>query len=128
MSRAALLRWGPPLLWAAIIFALSSQPTLPQLPDFLSWDKLQHTAGYLPGGLLLARALTGSNRGMLLAAAIGLAYGASDELHQMFVPGRNPSALDWCADALGIFLGMGAWRLVRLHLGRRDGRAAMTHA
>jgi len=121
------MRWGPPLLWAAAIFTLSSPPTLPRLPDLLSWDKLQHTAGYLPGGLLLARALTGSNRGMLLAALIGLAWGVSDELHQLFVPGRNASVLDWCADALGIFLGMGAWRLFLHRFGRR-GHAAMTHA
>ena len=128
MSRAVLLRWGPPLLWAAGIFFLSAQPRLPQLPDVLGWDKLQHTVGYLVGGVLLARALTGTKRGLLLAALIGLAYGASDELHQLFVPGRNSSVLDWYADALGIFLGIGAWRLALHHLGRRARHAAITHA
>jgi VanZ family protein len=127
VSRAAL-RWGPVLLWAATIFFLSAQPRLPQLPDLLSWDKLQHTAGYLVGGVLLARALTGSKRGMLLAALLGLAWGASDELHQFFVPGRNASVLDWYADALGIFLGIAVWSLTLHHLARRKGHAAMTHA
>jgi VanZ family protein len=132
----AVRRWAPSLLWAAVIFALSSRPTLPRLPGVLGWDKLQHTAGYLVGGVLLARALTGSRRGMAIAALLGLLYGVSDELHQLLVPGRNASVLDWCADALGIFLGIAAWRLTLHRLGRharrrapaREGRAAVTHA
>jgi VanZ family protein len=28
-------------------------------------------------------------------------YGASDEFHQRFVPGRTADVLDWLADSLG---------------------------
>lgn len=36
---------------------------------------------------------------------LGIAYGASDEIHQMFVPGRTPSLADWGADIIGVALG-----------------------
>jgi VanZ family protein len=32
-------------------------------------------------------------------------YGASDEWHQSFVPGRYPAVSDWLADAAGIVIG-----------------------
>lgn len=33
-------------------------------------------------------------------------YGAFDELHQMFIPGRNAELLDWLADFLGVCFGV----------------------
>jgi VanZ family protein len=38
----------------------------------------------------------------MLAAS---AYGAIDEFHQSFVPGRDCNVWDWLADTLGAFLG-----------------------
>lgn len=40
-----------------------------------------------------------------LSFVLGFLYGFSDELHQYFVPGRNPSAADLLVDGLGVFLG-----------------------
>jgi VanZ family protein len=37
---------------------------------------------------------------------IGLFYGALDELHQIFVPGRFADTLDWMADGLGTIAGV----------------------
>ena len=34
--------------------------------------------------------------------ALTLAYAASDELHQRFVPGRHGSPWDWAIDAAGV--------------------------
>jgi VanZ family protein len=31
-------------------------------------------------------------------------YGASDELHQSFIPGRSPEIGDWVADTLGALI------------------------
>jgi VanZ family protein len=116
-------RWGPPRLWAAAIFALSSQPVLIPLPSVLGWDKLQHTAAYAVGGFLIARALGGGWRGALLAAALGSLYGASDEVHQLFVRNRSSDVVDWMADTLGMLAGAGLWQLHHRHTQRRARRA-----
>jgi VanZ family protein len=47
----------------------------------------------------------------LLAAA----FGATDEWHQMYVPGRFPELRDWVADAAGALAGaaaVGAWSII----------------
>lgn len=129
-------RWGPVLGWAAVVFIISAQHRLPQLPGLLAWDKLQHSTGFVLGGLLLARALEGTRGATLLAAVLGLAYAASDEVHQIFVPGRHADVRDWVADAIGIAVGIAAWRLyiflverrARRRAPAREGRAAVNHA
>lgn len=134
--RRVALRWGPVLGWAAVVFFLSAQQRLPQLPDLLGWDKLQHSTGYVLGGLLLARALEGTRGATLLAALLGLVYAASDEFHQLFVPGRHADVRDWVADAIGIAVGIAAWRLyiflverrARRRAPAREGHAAVNHA
>jgi len=45
---------------------------------------------------------------LLVTAFACSAYGAVDELHQYFVPGRNCNVWDWLADTLGAFLGAAA--------------------
>jgi VanZ family protein len=121
-------RWGPPLLWATAIFVASSRPTVPQLPSVLGWDKLQHSGAYAVGGLLLARALGGGRRGALLALLLGSLYGASDEIHQLFVRNRSSDPVDWLADTLGVIAGVALWRLYLYRSARRRAslRAAAT--
>jgi len=99
------------LAYAGIIFALSSQshplPFLP--PEFFLHDKLLHATEYaVLGGLLaLALRLAGVRPGLALIAAVLLAsaFGASDEFHQSFVPGRTADVADWAADTLGAAFG-----------------------
>lgn len=94
-----LSAWGPVGLWMAIIYRLSSTPPgghkLP-LPDYVL-----HFAAYSMLGALLFRAAGGARRGFILALLAGSAYGLSDEFHQSFIPGRDPSGLDWLTDTLG---------------------------
>ena len=123
--RPFLHRWGPALLWAAAVFAVSSRPTLPHLPSVLGWDKLQHCAAYAVGGALVARALGGGRREAVLAVLLGVLYGASDEVHQLFVPNRNSDVVDLLADTLGVMAGVGLWHF-RLHLHPARPRAAAT--
>lgn len=55
-------------------------------------------------------------RGMLLAVLAASAYGASDEFHQKFVPGRVADLADWIADTLGALLAAGlyhSWKAYR---------------
>ena len=42
----------------------------------------------------------------------GVAYAATDELHQHFVAGRHASPIDVGIDAVGVALGVLAWRRV----------------
>ena len=114
-ATSALRLWLPVVLWAALIFAFSSVPDLGT--GLGGWDlvlrKLAHTVEYAILGLLLVRAL----RRELPALVLGVAYAVSDELHQHFVPGRRGAPLDVLIDAVGVALGILAWRLLPL---RRD--------
>jgi VanZ family protein len=41
-----------------------------------------------------------------------VAFGALDEVHQGFVPGRSQDAMDWVADAAGAALAVVLWPLL----------------
>jgi len=121
----------------ALLFGLSSQPIwMPPGPP--GNDKLIHFAAYFVLGVLCWFALetpaSGSDsapdprppalrwrvlgwppaeiRRWTLAAAIGALYGASDEIHQLYVPGRFGDWGDFGADAMGAIVGarLAAWR------------------
>ena len=85
-TSAALRLWAPVVLWAAVIFTFSSVPDLGT--GLGTWDlvlrKIAHACEYAVLGALLMRAL----RAELPAFGVGVAYAASDELHQHFVEGR----------------------------------------
>jgi VanZ family protein len=101
--------WLPVVVWAALIFTLSSVPDLGT--GLGGWDlalrKLAHAAEYAVLGALLARA-TGRPR---LALVIGVLYTVTDELHQLAVPGRHGAPLDVAIDAVGVLIGVTLWRL-----------------
>ncbi|HEV2130379.1 MAG TPA: VanZ family protein, partial [Longimicrobiaceae bacterium] len=77
-----LLRdWWPALLWTAILFGLSSRPTLPvDLGGGL--DKVAHFGAYAFLGLLLAHGQARSGIALLWAVAAGMLIGALDEFYQ----------------------------------------------
>lgn len=103
MTRA-ILAWLPAALWAALLFAVSSRPTLPV--DLHSGiDKGVHFLAYLVLGVLLARGRRRTGGAAFWPPALGLLYALSDEVHQGFVPGRSPELGDWIADALGVLAG-----------------------
>jgi hypothetical protein len=108
---AVAARWIPVVAWAAVIFAFSSVPHLGT--GLGSWDtvlrKGAHIAEYAVLGALLYRAL--GREAPALAA--GIAYAATDELHQHFVRGRHASPVDVAIDAVGLALGMMVWLRVR---------------
>ena len=71
--------------------------------------KCAHFTEYLVLGLFMmlaaANAKRGKNKG-LITWVIGTAYAISDEVHQLFVPGRSCELRDMCIDAAGIFCGV----------------------
>ena len=96
--------WAPVVVWAAVIFALSS---IPHLGTGLGlWDTIlrkgAHVTEYAVLGLLLLRAL-GREAPAFLA---GVAYAVTDEIHQHFVRGRHASPVDVAIDAVGVAAGI----------------------
>jgi len=109
------LAWSLILLYAGLIFFISSIPNPPQpiiLEDLLFWllTSLEHVAEYIVlGGLLYTgfRSLDikTAERALLLAVLFSAAYGASDEIHQYFVPNRYCDIKDLLADTTGGLIG-----------------------
>lgn len=115
--RGRLLRWGAVVVWAALIFLQSSLPDPPGSSslDWLHADKVAHAVTYG----VLAALLAWAGGPFALAWLLAVLYGVTDELHQVWTPGRDPDALDLLADAVGAALGAAA---VAFLTGRRRRR------
>lgn len=116
--RRHLRVWGPAWAAMAVIFAASGVSSVPSAVRAID-DGLWHGAGYGVLAALLLRALAAARwdgvtgRTAVLAAALATLYGATDELHQWFVPGRSAQWSDLVADAAGAAAACGAlwlWR------------------
>ncbi len=105
--------WAAAIAWAGLLYWESSQPNpFPFVPSsILSHDKLLHAGAYAVLGALLLAAFVRARLAagaVLLAALVATAYGATDEWHQSYVPGRDADPFDWAADASGAILGAAA--------------------
>ncbi len=102
-------------MWAGVIFWFSSQSALPSLQisalDYVS-RKLAHISVYFVLFLLVYRAIilqklapAKSWKAYLLATLVCIVYAASDEVHQLSVPGRFGTLRDIGFDFIGVFIG-----------------------
>jgi VanZ family protein len=91
--------WLWPAALALLILAASHRSTLagPRVPGL---DKAVHFAVYGLLGTLVCRQGRGWRAAGWSALAVS-AFGATDEWHQSFVPGRSTELADWLADTLG---------------------------
>ena len=77
------------------------------MKGILGFDKLQHFIAYAAlaaaAGLWFSREsrIRRPLRVFLICTAVASFYGAVDEFHQYFVPGRVCDVWDWIADTLG---------------------------
>ena len=119
----------PVLLYMGLIFYESSgpieSPALEAIPD-----TVLHAAGYTVLYLLAfwavheGLAVAARRGGYWLPAMITVLYGASDEFHQSYVPGRVASLHDLAADAAGAVLGILLVAVLRrLYKKKREGIA-----
>ena len=99
------------MLWAAALFGLSSIPghSIPTVGISFG-DKIVHCIVYGVLGALCYRALVLTTRlrgasAVVVAILVALAYGVSDEVHQLFVPQRSSDVMDVMADVVGGGLG-----------------------
>ncbi len=115
--------WLPVALYAGTIFYLSSQShpeeQLPSLMFEEVSDKVLHAVEYGILALLCYRAFRWGTNGpvashaLLFAIMTASLYGITDEVHQLFVPFRESSWLDWVADTAGAVIGAMGWRVIR---------------
>lgn len=95
--------WLPALALLAAIWTLSSSADTPGPPLVHPLDWLAHFVTYLALGYCLGRATGRPLTALVLAAW----WGALDEVHQAFVPGREAGLTDWLFDFLGALIGAG---------------------
>jgi VanZ family protein len=101
------------------IFMQSSYGSI-KLPDidFDLADKLLHFIVFGILGILTARGLRKSVNKKIsenyfaITIVMCILYGASDEIHQYFVPGRHSSWGDWLADMLGIIIMVWIYKII----------------
>lgn len=115
--------WVPALIWMGIIFVFSSLPDPMPLvePSALKeWvGRIGHFLEYAGlafwlyfgqvDGELAEREV--SIKVMLISFLGAVAYALTDEVHQIFVPGRTFQWLDLVVDAAGAAVGSMTWRL-----------------
>ena len=95
-----------------IIFVQSSFPSIELPPvDIISADKLIHVAVFgLLAALCYISLIHSSKQNLFFAKPmlgsfiIVSVYGATDEIHQYFVPNRSAEVLDWVADVAGVLI------------------------
>ncbi|KPL01056.1 MAG: hypothetical protein AMJ91_01815 [candidate division Zixibacteria bacterium SM23_73_3] len=105
------------LIYALLIFVVSAVPGIsPPSFGFVLEDKILHFIEFSVFSALLFLTFFTSGKeflkkhAFLISSLIGIAYAASDELHQRFVPGRSCEFFDFLADSLGVIvIQLGIW-------------------
>lgn len=128
--------WIPVLLWMVVIFLFSAQPATEsselsgsitkRIFDLIATTPLSNMLGenlihtlirkcahftiYLVLGTLVYRALNRDDslqrKRVLVAFIICVLYAATDEFHQLYVPGRSGQFTDILIDSFGAFIGI----------------------
>jgi VanZ family protein len=99
------------LISTTAILVLNSLPaTAARVPSFSGADKIAHAVMYGAAAYSWRATFNTPVRTATWWVLAGLAvFGAVDEVHQRWVPGRMPDLRDWLADVAGIVLALGAW-------------------
>lgn len=139
--KSFLSRWLPVLLWAAVIFiasansnpykvlparwiepCFSTEAGSPSCAELLG--RVFHTGEYAILAILISRALIWHRnlRFSNLLFVLGLVelFALSDEIHQLYVPGRAFQLLDLALDLLGGGVGLMLYVLIRKYLQQKS--------
>ncbi len=131
--------WVLVVLWMVLIFYLSHQPatesnelstgiteiiieTVEKIAPDIDFDigrlnhiirKNAHFFAYLVLGILVVNGLRSCNvngyKGFILALLICVLYAISDEIYQLYVPGRGGQVKDVILDSAGALVGIGMY-------------------
>ena len=99
------LKYLPAILWMALIFLLSSRAELPKSQNYL-WEFIFKKSGHLfvYFVLTLIWLYTLTKNKITNSVIYTYAYAFTDEIHQLFVPGRTGMLRDIYIDFIGIIL------------------------
>lgn len=110
--RKVYLVYVPLFIYWIFLFIATTLPAT-DVPSFAVSDKIKHFGAYFFLAVLLGLTLLYQNKILLFKKYFLIAtlvicsiYGLLDEIHQIFVPGRNSEFLDWAADSLGAAVGV----------------------
>ena len=115
-----LIYFLPAAIYCTLIFFISAR-SLKMKFGLFYWDKGAHGVEFTLLGLLLAFGFYHYLSGRVFLAfyltlMTGFFIGLTDEIHQLFVRGRQCDWTDWVADAAGVLIG---WYLFKLIYDRR---------
>lgn len=142
------IAWALCALWMGVIYSMSAQTAAvsdvqsEQVAGLTQWllsllsfgrfsvspellnvliRKIAHFGEYAILSLLYRRALrlSGAKHATLTAIALSAAYAVTDELHQGFVDGRSPGAIDVAIDTLGACAGAAFHWFIEILIKRR---------
>lgn len=142
ISKRIFFGWLFVVIWMCLIFFLSHQPAsesselsqgitniifevFESITSHLEIDmqfshylirKSAHFFAYFVLGLLVMNALRPKQmnnfRSVLLTMVICIIYAISDEVHQLFIPGRSGEITDVIIDSIGSTVGIGVYLLI----------------
>lgn len=101
--------WCITIMYALLIFCLSSIPITqpPPLTEIPFISAIEHIVEYAILGFLLLISFRSIKRdGSLAVISVAFLYGFSDEVHQLFTPGRFFDVWDIIADCVGGVMGV----------------------
>jgi VanZ family protein len=113
--------WLPVILWCSLIFFLSCQPEFKTSWGF--WDfvlrKIFHMLEFGTLTFLFYRALfpykINIKKAIIFSATFAFLYAISDEIHQLYIPGREGTIRDILIDTMGIIIAIWIIRTYSLH-------------
>lgn len=101
-----IFRFLPSILWMCVIFYFSTRQTANVGINYYCFRffvfKSFHLIEYAVLFILLNFAINSEIKSIFIAYL----YGVSDEIHQLFTPGRTSKFTDTLIDLLGIFVGV----------------------
>lgn len=108
LERKPHISWLITIVIAIAIFYISSLTFPPGKGSFGYKPLIYHISAFFFFALFLSLALIKGKNKMLTIPAIiiGILYGISDEVHQLFVPGRHFSFGDIFLDSFGVVLAL----------------------
>ena len=104
-----VVRFVPAGALMGVLWVLSSIPG--RAAPVLIADKVAHLIAYAVLGAAVRWGFGHAGeprRAGAVSFVVATGYGAVDEIHQWFVPGRTASVGDWVADTIGAAIGVAA--------------------
>lgn len=74
--------------------------------------KLAHFIEYFILGILVINFITRYDKKIIIAILLCIIYATSDEIHQIFVPGRSCQIIDIMIDSSGSIMGIYLYKLI----------------